>query len=127
MAHHLLGIGRFIGAGAASFALILFAMSLLIRLGVNPSVAYAFALTISLIFNFLCNRFFVFAEKGVGLTKQAGAYLVASLAFRGAEWLAFTLLISQMKLAPAVLAFLVQGVSTCVKYLVYKYQVFRPV
>ncbi|GLV21798.1 hypothetical protein TomMM35A_16540 [Sphingobium sp. TomMM35A] len=124
---HLFGFGRFLGAGAVSFALILLVMSLLIRLGSNPSVAYAVALIISLIFNFLCNRFFVFAEKGRSLPKQAGVYLITSLAFRGGEWLVFTVLVSQAGLAPAILAFLVQGVSTCVKYLVYKYQVFHPV
>ena len=127
MVNRLAGFSRFVGAGVISFALISIVMSGLIKMNVNTSLAYAIALAISFLFNFFCNRIFVFSARGAGLTRQAASYLVTSLAFRGGEWLAFTIVESQVKVAPMFLAFIVQGVSTCVKFMVYKHKVFRSI
>lgn len=120
-----IGFVRFVGAGAASFALILLLVTLLPQLGFSPTAAYAAALAAAFLFNFVSNRFFVFGAGQGKLGQQAVAYLVASLAFRGCEWLTFVALSSLTHLPSPLLAFLIQGVSTCVKYLVYKRQVFR--
>lgn len=118
---------RFAAAGVLSMGIILGALTLFTAAGLHPSAAYALALALAFAVNFLVNRHFVFASGGAahgGVARQATTYLASSLATRGAEWAAFSLLTAAVPIPPALAAILVQGVSMVVKFHVFQRFVF---
>ena len=117
---------RFIIGAATSYTLVIGITAGLHEIAnLAPHYAYAAALVVALIFNFLFNRHLVFrASKGDGKT-QAARFVATSCAFRLGEWITFSVLIASLGTHYAVLATLVQAVSLLFKYVAFRRFVFR--
>lgn len=118
--------GRFLLGSSASYALVIGVTAGLHEIaGVAPPTAYAVALVVALIFNFLVNRHLVF-RKGTGNQRtQAFRFVLTSCTFRAAEWLAFAFLANTTTTHYTVLATIVQAVSLLLKYVAFRRFVFR--
>ncbi len=118
--------GRFGLLGVASFSINLGLTAGLHELGgVREESAYAFSLAVVLATNFVACRYWVFRGSHGGVVTQGLAFLASSFAFRGSEYLAFLLLHTAAGLHYLVTIVVVTGFSTVVKFVHYRFIVFR--
>jgi putative flippase GtrA len=115
-------LGRFAGLGAASFVLTMGVTALLREVvGVPAEGAAAVALATALLANFLACRFFVFAGGGGPMAPQLVAFAASSLAFRGAEYGAFLVLLGPLSVPYLAALAVVLVVSFLVKFVYYRW------
>lgn len=100
------------------------------RVGIAASTAYAVTLTVVFVLNFMVLRYWVYrgSRRGVRAgASQFGKTVAISVAFRGGEWLAFSLLYRFVTLDYRLMILGVLVVSFFFKYLAYRVLVFREV
>ncbi len=90
----------------------------------SAELAYAIALLSVLVTNFVVMRWYVFSGSGQPLARQAGDFLVASVFFRGIEYLAFLLLHSVLNMNYVAAIVLVMGLAFVAKFFFYRQHVF---
>ena len=118
--------GRFIIGAGASYTLVIGITTGLHEIsGVPPHFAYAAALGVALVFNFLFNRHLVFRSTHGEGKAQAIRFVITSCAFRLGEWIIFSVLIASLGTHYAVLATIIQAISLLLKYVVFRRFVFR--
>lgn len=116
---------RYLAGGGVSFA-INFGLTVVLHqgFGVAPPVAYAVALTVSFIVNFLIARYFVF-ESSSGMAGQVLRFVATALAARAGEYLAFVLMLTVLGVHYMVSIIVVSVISIVLKFFVYRSFVFR--
>jgi putative flippase GtrA len=92
-------------------------------LGVEARLAVAIALSVAFVVNFLAFQGWVFGTRGAA-GRSFVRFLVVSLAFRGAEYLAFLLLFTIAKLPYMVALVGILLLSFCLKFVTYQRLVF---
>ncbi|GAB4376439.1 MAG: hypothetical protein Kow0062_16700 [Acidobacteriota bacterium] len=118
--------GRFGLLGLVSFAINLAVTAGLHEIaGLAEELAYAVALGVVLVTNFAACRLWVFPDSAGSVVGQGVAFLLSSFGFRGAEYVAFLLVHTLGGVHYLLTILLVTGVSTVVKFLHYRFLVFR--
>jgi putative flippase GtrA len=117
---------RFASAGGASFAINLGGTAFMHELlDVPEEIAFAVALGIAFIVNFLACRYYVFEGRIGDARRQLVEYLLASLFFRGVEYLGFLFLHTTVGISYLVAIFIVLLCSFFAKFAFYGKVVFR--
>lgn len=116
---------RFVATGAPSL-LAGFGTALILRelVGLTPELAGGGGLLVSLLVSFAIVRRFVFASRG-SAKGEFVRYVLTSLGFRFAEYLAYLLLLDQLGLPYLVAYMAVVSCSVVAKFIVYRGFVFR--
>jgi putative flippase GtrA len=122
----LFSLLRFASAGGASFVINLGGTAFMHELlGVPEEVAFAVALAIAFLVNFLVCRYYVFEGRSGDARRQLVEYLLASLCFRGIEYVGFLLLHTIVGIPYVVAIFIVLLCSFFFKFAFYGKVVFR--
>lgn len=85
--------------------------------------AFALTLTLAYVCNFVLARYYVFSSRS-NVYRQVVLFLLVSLLFRGGEYFGFAAIHSAYPMPGAAIAMLVLGVSTIIKFTVYRFLVF---
>lgn len=111
----------FVGNLALTFCLVEF-------LGVAPGPAYAISLVAIFLSNFHLVRYWVYPERVADRSwgQQFAPFLVASLVFRGSEWLAYLILIDWLEVFYLLAVVVVQVTFFIAKYFLYDRVIFNP-
>ncbi len=118
--------GRFLLLGAVSFGLNLaITAGLHERLAATEELAFLVALAVVLVVNFSVCRRFVFRSTDRDTARQFREFVLSSIAFRGAEYLAFLGVHSWFQVHYLLAATLILAASTAVKFVFYRGFVFR--
>ena len=126
MIRHAAAFARFGVLGGISFALNLAVTTGLHELaGVRAETAYAVALALVLLTNFVACRLWVFGDSHGRALDQGVLFLISSLAFRGAEYAAFLVLHTLAGLHYLAAIVLITAFSVATKFLHYRFVVFR--
>ncbi|MCU0303906.1 MAG: GtrA family protein [Thermoanaerobaculales bacterium] len=92
----------------------------------QEEVAFAIALAVVFVFSFLTSRHIIFVGASTGNpTRQLVRFALTSAAFRVAEYLAFLLLHTTLKLPYLLAIVVVLGVSFLTKFVTYSTVVFN--
>jgi putative flippase GtrA len=94
-------------------------------MGVREELAYAVALAVVFVMNFLMFRFYVFDGRSDQPGKQVGLFLGTSIVFRLVEYLGFLLVHSVLGVYYLLAIVLVQGSTFVIKYFVYGGWIFK--
>lgn len=92
-------------------------------LGMDERPAVAIAFVAALMVNFVVMRHFVFAARG-SAREDMVRYVVTNTGFRLAEYAAFALLFTVLRLGYIVALLIVLGTSTVLKFVTYRLVVF---
>jgi putative flippase GtrA len=121
---------RFLIQSGLSFGLNLgLTVGLTEGLGVREEAAFAIALFIVFVFNFVAGRYFVYRAREGDVGRQLMLFAVASFSFRGLEYMSFLVLHTWLGVLYPVAIVATLCVSVVVKYFTLKLVVFtqRPV
>ena len=95
-------------------------------LHLREEVSFALAVVIMFFVNFAYLRYVVFPAGAKPWRAQMYGFFVASVGFRGAEYLAFLILLNVLHVHYMLSVALVLGLSFLVKFQVFDKHVFRP-
>lgn len=95
-------------------------------LHLREEVSFALAVVVMFFVNFAWLRYVVFPAGGKPWQVQMYGFFLASIGFRGAEYLAFLVLLNVLHLHYMLSVALVLGLSFLVKFQVFDKHVFRP-
>jgi putative flippase GtrA len=96
-------------------------------IGQRAELAFAVGQLSVFLLNFVVARYYVFQATGERPLRQFRKYVVTSLSFRGAEYLAYVALHSLLGIHYLLTATAVLSASFCLKFFVYRAAVFRRV
>jgi putative flippase GtrA len=124
--HALLGeVLRFCGVGVLSYGLGIALAALFHEIsGLVPEVAVGLSLAILLLTNFALARAFIFRSSG-RVHHELVRFGIASAAMRGAEYLAFLVLLNVLGINYLISLTVAMLLSSCGKFVLYKKLVFR--
>ncbi len=116
---------RFGTSGALSFAVNLGGTAFLHELcGFGEEVAFAVALAVVFVMNFLVMRYYVFPGPQRSVTTQLAMFGASSVGFRGAEYLAFLILHTWLRTQYALAIVAILALSFVCKFVFYRGVVF---
>jgi putative flippase GtrA len=117
-------VARFLGAGVFSYSFgIGLAATFREVLGLPPEVSVGLSLATLVVTNFWIARQWVFRASG-RVDHQLARFVLASIAMRGGEYVMFWLLLRVSGAHYLVSMTIAMGISTCVKFVVYRGLVF---
>lgn len=96
------------------------------RVHLSERTAYAITLALLVVISFVASRRLVFPGSGGRWHWQLAVFVVASLVFRGAEFVGFVVVMNLGWIPYPLVIILVQGVSFCLKLLFYGGVLFSP-
>ena len=117
---------RFLQVGAVSFFLGLSITAGLHELaGLSEELAYAIALVCVFATNFVLLRSWTYDGRGRSVRSQLGRFFVASVIFRGSEYVGFLLVHSLLDVHYLIAIVGVEGTASLAKFAVYRRLVFE--